>query len=218
MADADPLSGSRSAASRRRLIAAAERLFAQHGFAAVSLRQIGAAAGQRNTNAVRYHFGAKERLIEAIFEQRQAEIEPIRRRMLAAIPSDDTTTAATDALLAIIVRPPLMIADPEERYDYVKLLAAYLNRDRDSGMRHPLDYAPHLLPALIEAHDRLFRALSLPRAIFDLRIQMIVGMSLQAVIQRRIRIDAGLACPPEEVVVGEMMAMAGAAMRAPYQA
>lgn len=82
-------------------------------------------------------------------------------------------------------------------------------------MRHPLDDAPHLLPGLIAAHDRLFRALTLPRDIFDLRIQMIVGMSLQAVIQRRIRVDAGLACPPEEVVVGEMMAMAGAAMRAP---
>lgn len=117
MADADPPLGSRSSASRRRLIAAAERLFAQHGFAAVSLHQIGAAAGQRNTNAVRYHFGTKERLIEAIFEQRQAEIEPIRQQMPADVPADNATISAVEALLAIIVRPPLMIADAEERYD-----------------------------------------------------------------------------------------------------
>lgn len=207
----------RSSESRLRLIAAAERLFARDGFDAVSLRQICAAAGQRNTNAVRYHFGDKDRLIEAIFERRQAELEPIRRRLLQAIPAyaSDTMPTTIDALLGVVVRPPLLIADEEERYNYVKLLAAYLNRHRDGGMRHPLDYAPYLLPALVEAHRRLFAALALPREIFDLRIQMIVGVALQAVIQRRTRMTAGLACPPEAVVIAEMMAMAGAAMRAP---
>lgn len=214
MSDAASPRADRSSASRQRLIAAAERLFADGGFA-VSLRQIAAAAGQRNTNAVRYHFGTKDRLIEAIFEQRQIELEPIRRRMIDAAPHDDASPEGVDALLGIILRPPLMIADPRQRYDYVKLLAAYLNRHRDSGMRHPLDYAPELLPSLIAAHVRLFEALGLPREIFDLRIQMIGGVALQAVIQRRTRLDAGLPCPTEAVVIGEMMAMAAAAMRAP---
>lgn len=208
----------RSPATRLMLIRAAERLFARADVDAVSLRQICAAANQRNTNAVRYHFGSKERLIEAIFEQRQAELEEIRSQMLARIPAETAkrdSPQTIDALLAIVVRPPLMIADPDERYNYVKLLASYLNRHRDSGMRHPLDYAPALLPALVTAHERLFRACALPRAIFDLRIQMIVGLALQAVIQRRTRLDAGLPCPPEKVVIEEMMAMAGAAMRAP---
>lgn len=210
----------RSSGSRHRLIAAAERLFARDGFEAVSLRQICAAAGQRNTNAVRYHFGDKDRLIEAIFEYRQTELEPIRRAMLAAIPedADDTSPETIDALLGVVVRPPLMIADPEERYTYVTLLVAYLNRHRHSGMRHPLDYAPDLLPALIETHRRLFDALKLPRDIFDLRIQMIVGLALQAVVQRRTRLAAGLDGPPEAVLIAEVMAMAGGAMRAPVRA
>ncbi len=208
----------RSDATRLRLIRAAERLFAEHGFKAVSLRQIGAAAGQRNTSAVRYHFGTKERLIEAIFERRQAELEGYRQALLAALPPEGPApddAATIDALLAVVVRPPLMIADPGERYQYVRLIAAYLNRDRDSGMRHPLDYAPAILPALTAAHERLYRACGLPREIFDLRIQMIAGLALQAVIQRQTRLAAGLPCPDEETVVEEMMAMAGAAMRAP---
>lgn len=208
----------RSEATRLRLIRAAERLFADHGFKAVSLRQIGAAADQRNTSAVRYHFGDKDGLIEAIFERRQAELEGYRRVLLAAIPPEGPQpdgAATIDALLGVIVRAPLMIADAEARYDYVRLIAAYLNRDRDSGLRHPLDYAPTLLPALVAVHERLFRACRLPRDIFDLRIQMIVGLALQAVIQRRIRLSAGLPCPDEDVVIEEMMAMAGGAMRAP---
>ena len=129
--------------------------------------------------------------------------------------SIDLPEEAIDGLLAVIVRAPLMIADPVERYQYVRLIAAYLNRDRDSGVRHPLDYAPMLLPSLTEAHERLFRACGLPREIFDLRIQMIVGLALQAVIQRRARLAAGLPCPDEDTVIAEMMAMVGGAMRAP---
>jgi AcrR family transcriptional regulator len=146
----------------------------------VSLRQICAAAGQRNTNAVRYQFGDKERLIEAIFEQRQAEMEPVRAAMLTRIAQesvDRDPSETIDALLAIVLPPPLMTAEPEERYNEVKLLASYLNRHRDSGLRHPLDDAPALLPALIAAHQRLFRACALPPAIFDLRIQMVAGLA-----------------------------------------
>ena len=55
----------KSAATREKIISAAEQLFAEIGFDAVSLRQIAAVAGQRNTNVVRYHFGNKEGLLKA---------------------------------------------------------------------------------------------------------------------------------------------------------
>jgi len=213
-ADTGAAPSSRTLETRRRLIATAEYLFAEIGFDAVSLRQIAAAAGQRNTNVVRYHFGNKERLIEAIFEHRQAELEPIRVAMLAKVP-EDAGAEAIDDLLAIIIRPPLLIVDQEERYRYVKLVASYLNRHRDSGVRHPLDYAPELLPTIIAAQTRLFELLDLSRQIFDLRIQMVTGMALHAVIQRRERVVAGLSCPSEEEVVEDVMMMASAAMRAP---
>ena len=62
-------------------MAAAERLFAEHGVASVSARQIGEAAGQGNTAAVGYHFGTKTGLIKAIIAQHAAAVERIRSRM-----------------------------------------------------------------------------------------------------------------------------------------
>jgi AcrR family transcriptional regulator len=70
-------------ATRLRMIEVAERLFAERGIAGVSLREIGAQAGQRNTAAARYHFGSKEGLVDAIFQHRMSPINARRMEMLA---------------------------------------------------------------------------------------------------------------------------------------
>lgn len=64
--------------TKERILDAAERLFADHGFAATSLRAITSGAGV-NLAAVHYHFGSKEALIQAVFERR---IGPLNRRRL----------------------------------------------------------------------------------------------------------------------------------------
>jgi AcrR family transcriptional regulator len=71
--------------TRLRLIETAERLFAERGVNGVSLREIGAEAGQRNTGAVRYHFGSKEALVDAVFRHRMEPINESREAMLAAL-------------------------------------------------------------------------------------------------------------------------------------
>lgn len=71
--------------TRLRLIETAERLFAERGVNGVSLREIGAEAGQRNTGAVRYHFGSKEALIDAVFRHRMETINERREAMLATL-------------------------------------------------------------------------------------------------------------------------------------
>ncbi|WP_253209149.1 TetR/AcrR family transcriptional regulator [Streptomyces niphimycinicus] len=63
-------------------MAAAERLYAEHGLVAVSNRQIGEAAGQGNVAAVGYHFGTRADLVRAIMGKHSAAIERIRQRML----------------------------------------------------------------------------------------------------------------------------------------
>jgi AcrR family transcriptional regulator len=72
-------------ATRELIMTAAERLFAEHGVAAVSARQIGEAAGQGNTAAVGYHFGTKTGLVEAIIRKHASDIERIRTRMAAGV-------------------------------------------------------------------------------------------------------------------------------------
>jgi AcrR family transcriptional regulator len=64
-----------------RLLAAAEELFAEHGFAHTSVRQITDAA-RANVAAVNYHFGGKQRLYEAVFGR---VLEHMRNRRLRAI-------------------------------------------------------------------------------------------------------------------------------------
>lgn len=56
-------------ATKTRLIAAAEKLFAERGIDAVSLNEVQRAAGQKNKSALQYHFGTKERLLEAIIDK-----------------------------------------------------------------------------------------------------------------------------------------------------
>ena len=71
-------------ATREAILAAAERLFAEHGVHTISNRQISTAAGQGNTAAVNYHFGSKTDLVLAIARRHTEQIEAVRARRVAA--------------------------------------------------------------------------------------------------------------------------------------
>lgn len=64
------------------LLDAAERLFAERGLDRVSLREIGAACGQRNSSVVHYHFGTREVMLRAVLERRLRPIDALRHRWL----------------------------------------------------------------------------------------------------------------------------------------
>lgn len=68
--------------TREQILAAAERLFAQHGVVAVSNRQISEAAGQGNNTAVGYHFGTKTDLVRAIVAKHSGAMERLRENLL----------------------------------------------------------------------------------------------------------------------------------------
>jgi TetR/AcrR family transcriptional regulator, regulator of cefoperazone and chloramphenicol sensitivity len=65
------------AQTRERLLDAAERLFAEKGFAATSVRDITAAASS-NVAAVNYHFGGKHNLYNEVFRRRMAAMREQR--------------------------------------------------------------------------------------------------------------------------------------------
>lgn len=64
------------------MIDAAERLAAEQGLAAMTLREVQTTAGQRNKSAAQYHFGDRRGLIEAIAATRMGPINEVRRRLL----------------------------------------------------------------------------------------------------------------------------------------
>jgi AcrR family transcriptional regulator len=75
--------------TKEQIVFAAERLFAARGYEGVSLREIGAAAGSSNNSAVQYHFGSKEQLVVAIFENRLTYIDDRRALLIAQLEPDD---------------------------------------------------------------------------------------------------------------------------------
>lgn len=70
------------------MIDAAERLAAEGGLAAMSLRAVQEAAGQRNKSAAQYHFGTRDGLVEAIAAARMGPINERRAAMLAELGPD----------------------------------------------------------------------------------------------------------------------------------
>jgi AcrR family transcriptional regulator len=74
----------RDSDTRTRILDSAERLFAEAGFAATSVRGITADAGV-NLAAVNYHFGSKDALLVAVLERRLAPVNSERLRRLDAL-------------------------------------------------------------------------------------------------------------------------------------
>jgi AcrR family transcriptional regulator len=80
--------GRQAEGTRELIMATAERLFAEHGVAAVSSRQISEAAGQGNNAAVGYHFGSKTDLVRDIVRRHGEQIELRRAELVARLGAD----------------------------------------------------------------------------------------------------------------------------------
>jgi AcrR family transcriptional regulator len=78
------------ASTKDRILNAAERLFAERGFAETSLRDITSAAGT-NLAAVNYHFQSKDALTLAVFARR---IGPVNEERLRRLDELDARAAA----------------------------------------------------------------------------------------------------------------------------
>jgi AcrR family transcriptional regulator len=73
--------------TKERILAAAERLFAERGYDATSLRAITAAAGV-NLAAVNYHFSSKEALLQQLFSRRLSLLNRERLALLDAFEAE----------------------------------------------------------------------------------------------------------------------------------
>lgn len=114
--------------TRERILGVAETLFARHGFAGASLRQVTAAA-KVNLAAVNYHFGSKESLIEEVFRRRLDELNRHRLAALAAV--DANPDRQLEDVLDAFIRPALeQSMDSAGGAAFVRVLArAYAEHD-----------------------------------------------------------------------------------------
>ena len=112
------------AATKDRILDAAEALFMEHGFEATSLRAITAAAAV-NLAAVNYHFGSKEELFQAVLTRR---LDPMNQRRLALLDRFERDAAAAplscERIIVALFVPALELARDPERggKDFLRLL------------------------------------------------------------------------------------------------
>jgi AcrR family transcriptional regulator len=112
------------------LIDTGERLYGQSGFG-ISLREIAAVAGQRNCNAVQYHFKSKFGFISAILADRVERIDMLRAERFAQLRErvPDGSFSARD-LLEVIWLPDLSVVGPDSTHTYIRFsLQYYLHPD-----------------------------------------------------------------------------------------
>lgn len=168
-------------ATRARIVAAAELLFAERGIDAVSLVEVGEAAGQRNRSAVQYHFGDKDGLLEAIREKHAPAIEQRRSSMLDEL--EERGTPSLRSLVEVLVLPIAdKVRDGEGGEAYVRINASMI------GQRH----RPLINPETTRRRDpnaRLMRLIAratpaLPKALFGPRMVLVTGLVLHGLVDQ----------------------------------
>lgn len=96
--------------TKQRLLDTAERLYAEQGIDATSLRAITAEA-RTNLAAVHYHFGSKQALTEAVFSRRILPINRKRLRSLDRLEEEaNGRPVPVESIVGVFIRPALEVS------------------------------------------------------------------------------------------------------------
>ncbi len=137
--------------ARERILDAAEQEFALNGFAGASMKSV-AAGAEVAQGLIHYHFGAKERLYEAVIERRAALINAARLTLLEAAEADGPTLRA---VFRAFFAPPLGPEGGGAAYARIfATLGAGMERDRALVARCYDDTARRFIAALRMSEPR----------------------------------------------------------------
>lgn len=154
--DREPTRGSPD--TKDRILAAAEALFMEQGYAATSLRAITTKA-KVNLAAVNYHFGSKEALIREVFDRRLGPLNQARLDYLARLEFEAGGRALTpEKVLEAMIAPVVQLSrDPLKRGAvFLRLLGRALSEPADT-MKQVLPI--HYRDVVLRFKDALARAL-----------------------------------------------------------
>jgi len=203
--------------TRRKLLDAAARAFAEDGVYNASLIEITRKAGQRNRNALHYHFGSRDGVLCAVLERHVAFLARREGELLAvaARGRDDDVAAVIEA----IVRPAAELAESGWRGRCCLLIISELAGE------DPANYSEALQTVLAQTGGNEVYALLATRmteVTDDVRIErfaLLTTFILRAVADRaRLLERRGRQGRPQldyETFARNLVAMAAAAMGAP---
>ncbi|MBJ2156116.1 TetR family transcriptional regulator [Variovorax sp. IB41] len=134
---------------RQAILLAAEKLFAQHGYHAVTIRQIAEEAGVPLA-LVGYYFGPKHELFHAIFEHWSHTIEE-RLAGLAQVNNDPDDAHTLPRIIDAFTAPVLALRASAEGEYYALLVARELYHATEEADRVLRGYFDPLATAYIDA-------------------------------------------------------------------
>lgn len=161
------------AATKAAVFAAAERLFALHGFQNVSVRDITADAGV-NLASVNYHFGSKDALLFEIFRRRTSELNRERARMLHEANARHDGKPPVREILEAYFAPPLRWAAPDNDR---RISVQFIIRARSEGTAEMREVLKTDVSHLARFADALMAARpELPKEDVYWRLHFVLGM------------------------------------------
>jgi len=101
---------------------AAEKLIAENGIENVSIRDLVAAAGQKNESVLQYHFKNLQGLVAAIKTSRNSEIQERRSELLEEL-MEQTPNPALRQICRVMVRPAFELA--RSKADFRRYVKAF---------------------------------------------------------------------------------------------
>jgi len=129
--------------TKDRILGAAEELFAQHGFAGTSLRQVTSRADV-NIAAVNYHFGSKENLVNEVFRRRMDDMTNLRLSQLKT--ALEKHPGELQPVLAAFVEPALAMSQDRHGGGAFVRVVARAYAEKNDGLRKFLsDHYGHVL-------------------------------------------------------------------------
>ena len=205
-----------TARTRERLLDAAVLLYGRRSIDAVSLREIGAAAGQRNPNALQYHFGDRDGLLQAIVDTHTGRIATLREAWYQRAEADEWPPA--EAAARCLVMPIVeYVEDNPAGIDYVRIVSQIraLNPAGPAGDRTLKVKFPRL-PRLETIFNRSLAACS-PREA-QRRVHLVVNTTFHAVSEiydASERAPAGSPLKSRRAMVEQLVTMVAAFFYAP---
>jgi AcrR family transcriptional regulator len=195
------------------IVSVAERLFGERGINAVSLREVAAAAGQRNNSAVTYHFGSRDGLVDAVFRHRMARIDERRRAMIVAL---DAAGRGNDlrALLEAVIYP---LSEALGHEDGVSWYARFLRQVMlDPGFDVLAPARADVTRGLTTILGRLRPHLrAVPPGLRSDRIQLSFMLVIDALADHEARLAASLPTQPAPLLASHLVDAAAAVLTTP---
>ncbi|MBZ5621406.1 MAG: TetR family transcriptional regulator [Acidobacteriia bacterium] len=155
--------------TKQRILDTAERLFAEHGYDATSLRQIIAEA-EVNLAAIHYHFGSKEELLDELILRKAEPVNEQRIALLERVVAQaGMGPLAVEKVLEAFMAP--MSATADQNPQFVRLMG----RLHAEG-RLPALIERHFQPVIVRFRAAMQRALpELPEQEFLWRLHFMIG-------------------------------------------